>query len=181
MIEGDGSPDRVLARGVLPVKPAWRADSLAVAYVDARGRGSSFDLTTDSTRAFDTSRCGGTADGVFYSRNSRALAVYTARGVAVVRRWSRPPRCRTLAPSLSRIGGGWLASGQLVNGRLFGRLHVSGVDVGPEGSTAALAVPRRAGVLAIGIVSDPHAGRTAQPRWLAELKARPTGISISWR
>jgi len=181
MIEGDGSPDRLLARGVFPVRPTWRADSLAVAYVDARGRAASFDLRTGSTRIFDTRRCGGTAQSVVYSRTALALAVYSARGVAVVQRWSRPPRCRMFGPSRSRLGGGWLASGQLVNGMLLGRLRVSGVAVGPEGSTVAVAVPRRAGGLAIGIVREPRAARTAPPRWLAELKARATGVSISWR
>jgi hypothetical protein len=181
MIEGDGSPDRLLARGVLPVRPTWRADSLAVAYVNARRRAASFDLRTGSTRTFDTNRCGGTAHGVFYSRTAPALAVYSARGVAVVQRWSRPPQCRPLAASLSRIGGGWLASGQLVNGRMFGRLRVSAVAVGPEGSTLAVAVPQQAGGLAIGIVREPRTAPTAQTRWLAALKARATGVSISWR
>src|SRR3989441_6441364 len=45
LIEGDGSPDRLLVRRVRPVKPSWRADSLAVAYVDARGRAAVFDLS----------------------------------------------------------------------------------------------------------------------------------------
>jgi len=181
MIEGDGSPDRLLARGVLPVRPSWRADSLAVAYVDASGRAASFDLRTGSTRSFDTRRCGGTARGVSYSRTAPALTVYSARGVAGVQRWSRPPRCRTLAPSRSRVGGGRLASGQLAYDGLLGRLRVSGVAVSPEGSILAVAVPRRGGGLAIGIVREPRAGRTARPRWLAELKAPATGVSISWR
>src|SRR5947207_12905613 len=54
MIEGDGSPDRLLAHGVRPVRPSWRGDSLAVAYVDGKGRAASFDLRTGSTRTFDT-------------------------------------------------------------------------------------------------------------------------------
>src|SRR3989440_2751551 len=63
LIEGDGSPDRLLVRRVRPVKPSWRADSLAVAYVDARGRAAVFDLSTGLRRTFDTRSCGGAAGG----------------------------------------------------------------------------------------------------------------------
>jgi hypothetical protein len=180
MIEGDGSPDRLLVRGVRPVRPSWRADSLAVAYVDGRGRAASFDLRTGSARSFDTLRCGGRAREVVYARTAPALAVYSARGVAVVERWSRSPRCRPVAPSASRVAGGWLAGGQLVTGGLFGRMRVSGFMVGPGGSSVAVAV-RRAGGLAIGIVREPRTGGTPQPSWLARLRARPAGVSISWR
>src|SRR5947199_8336024 len=54
LIEGDGSPDRLLVRRVRPVKPSWRADSLAVAYVDARGRAAVFQLSSGSRRTYDT-------------------------------------------------------------------------------------------------------------------------------
>jgi hypothetical protein len=181
MIEGDGSPDRLLARGVRPFRPSWRADSLAVAYVDGSGRAASFDLRTGSTRIFDTRRCGGPARGVVYARTAPALAVYAARGVAVVERWSRPPRCRPLGPSASRLAGGWLAGRQLVTGGLFGRMRVGGLAVAPGGSSVAVAVPRGAGGVAIGIVREPRIGRAPQPSWLVRLGAPATGVSISWR
>jgi hypothetical protein len=181
MIEGDGSPDRLLARGVRPVRPSWRADSLAVAYVDGRGRAASFDLRTASTRSFDTRRCGGRAREVVYARTAPALAVYSARGVAVVERWSRPPRCRPVGASASGIAAGWLGGGQLITDGLFGRMRVTGFAVGPGGSSVAVAVPRRAGGLAIGIIREPRAGGTPQPTWLVRLRARPTAVSISWR
>jgi hypothetical protein len=181
MIEGDGSPDRLLAHGVRPVRPSWRGDSLAVAYVDGRGRAASFDLRTGSTRSFDTRRCGGGAREVVYARTAPVLAVYSARGVAVVERWSRPAHCTPVGRSASRVAGGWLASGQLVTGGLFGRMRVSGFAVGPAGSSVAVAVPRRAGGLAIGIVREPQTAGTPQASWLVRLRARPTGVSISWR
>src|SRR2546429_9592971 len=37
LIEGDGSPDRLLVRRARPVRPSWRAASLPVAYADAPG------------------------------------------------------------------------------------------------------------------------------------------------
>jgi hypothetical protein len=181
MIEGDGSPDRLLARGVRPVRPSWRADSLAIAYVDGRGRAASFDLRTGSTRSFDTRRCGRRAREVVYARTAPALAVYSGRGVAVVERWSRPPRCRPVGPSASRVAAGWLRGGQLITDGLFGRMRVTGFAVGPGGSSVVVAVPRRAGGLAIGIVREPRTGGTPQPSWLVRLRARPTGVSISWR
>lgn len=179
MIEGDGSPDRLLARGVLPVRPSWRADSLAVAYVDRRGRAASFDLGTGSTRAFDTRRCGGRAREVAYAPTEPALAVYSAHGVAVVQRWNRPPRCRPLGPSPSRIPG-WLAGRKLVTGGLLGPTRVKGLAVGPGGLSIAVAVPR-AGGLAIAIVPEPQTGRPPRPAWLVRLRAPATGVSISWR
>lgn len=181
MIEGDGAPDRLLARGVRPVRPSWRADSLAVAYVDGRGRAASFDLRTDTTRTFDTRRCGGGASQVVYARTAPALAVYSERGVAVVERWSRPARCTPVGRTANRVAGGWLAGGQLVTGGLFGRMPVRGFTVGPAGSSVAVAVPRRAGGLVIGIVREPQTAGTPQPSWLVRLRARPTGVSISWR
>ena len=181
MIEGDGSPDRLLARGVRSVRPSWRADSLAIAYVDGRGRAASFDLRTSTARTFDTRRCGGGARAVVYARTAPALAVYSARGVAVVERWSRPARCRPVGPSGSWVAGGWLAGGQLVTGGLFGRMRISGFAVSPVGSSVAVAVPRRAGGVAIGIVREPQAAVTPRPNWLVRLRARPTGVSISWR
>jgi hypothetical protein len=179
MIEGDGSPDRLLARGVLPVSPSWRADSLAIAYVDRRGRAASFDLGTGSTRAFDTRRCGGRAREVVYAPTEPALAVYSAHGVAVVQRWNRPPRCRPLGPSASRIPG-WPAGRKLVTGGLLGPTRVKGLAVDPGGSSIAVAVPR-AGGLAIAIVPEPQTGRPPRPTWLVRLRAPATGVSISWR
>src|SRR5437764_7230605 len=61
MIEGDGSPDRLVVRGVRPARPSWRPDALAVAYVDARGRAAVYDLGTGTRRTFDTRDCGGVA------------------------------------------------------------------------------------------------------------------------
>src|SRR2546421_9938063 len=57
MIEGDGSPDRLLVRGVGSAKPSWRPDSLVVAYVDAEGRAAVYDLGTGGLRTVDTHQC----------------------------------------------------------------------------------------------------------------------------
>jgi len=56
VIEGDGDHDRLLAGHVSPVAPSWRADSLAVAYVDGQGRPAVFDLAHLRTTVAHTVR-----------------------------------------------------------------------------------------------------------------------------
>jgi hypothetical protein len=68
MIEGDGDHDRLLAGHVSPVAPAWRADSLGVAYVDAHGRVAVNDLAAGRTTASALPRgCGGTVVQVAFA------------------------------------------------------------------------------------------------------------------
>jgi hypothetical protein len=178
MIEGDGSPDRLLAAAVRPAKPSWRRDSLAVAYVDRKGRPAVFDLGTDSIRTFDTRSCGGGARQVVYDRTAPALAVVSPRGVAVVRRWDRPPACMPTRPSRPPNVVGWLAGGRLVDSAAVGGA-VTSLAVGPSGSAIAVAVPRPGG-LQLGLVRE-DAARPIRPTWLVRLRARPTAVSISWR
>jgi hypothetical protein len=203
LIEGDGSPDRLLVRRVRPVRPSWRADSLAVAYVDARGRAAVFDLSTGLRRTFDTRRCGGAARDVAYDRRAPALAVVSAHGIAVVRRWNSPASCATLDVSTTAFAAGWLQGGQVVlavkralgsslerlsgtnlneAGAAFGHQSLRGLAAGPTGSSVAVALRRSPGVVDIGIVSSPELGaRLKLNRPL--LRVRPTAgaVSISWR
>jgi hypothetical protein len=203
LIEGDGSPDRLLVAGVRPVRPSWRADSLAVAYVDARGRAAVFDLSTDSVRTFDTRRCGGAARDVAYDRRAPALAVVSAHGIALVRRWNRPPSCATLEISASPFAAGWLQGGQVLlavnrgqssslerlsgtdltgDGAAFGRQVVSGVAPAPTGSSVAVALRRSAAVVDIGIVSSPEPGaKLALNRPLLRIRTAARVVAISWR
>src|SRR5436190_256555 len=203
LIEGDGAPDRLLVGSVRSAKPSWRADSLAVAYVDARGRAGVFDLGTDSTRTFDTRRCGGLAGAVAYDRRGAALAVVSAHGIAVVRRWNRPPSCATLDISATPFAVGWLRRGQLllgVNRRLgislerlsgtsmneagaaFGPGAVRGLALAPTGSSAMVAVRRSARAADVGIVPSPATGtRLKLTRPLLRIGDRGRVVSISWR
>ncbi len=203
LIEGDGSPDRLLVRRVRPVKPSWRADSLAVAYVDARGRAAVFDLSAGRRRTFDTRRCGGAARDVAYDRHAPALAVVSAHGISVVRRWNRPASCATLDVSASPLAAGWLQGEQLVLAvnrglgssleRLSGtNLNEAGAAVGHQGlrglaaapvdSSVAVAVRRSAGVVDIGIVSSPEPGARLKLNrpWL-RIRTAARAVSITWR
>ena len=51
MIEGNGERDRLLAVHVAAVTPSWRSDSLAIAFVDGRGRTTVDDLARGTIRA----------------------------------------------------------------------------------------------------------------------------------
>ena len=203
LIEGDGSPDRLLVRRVRPVRPSWRADSLAVAYVDRRGRAGVFDLGSGRPRTFDTRRCGGAARAVAYDRRAPALAVVSAHGIAIVRRWNRPASCATLDLSASPFAAGWVRGGQVVlavnrglggslqrlsaanlneAGAAFARERLRGLATAPAGSSVAVAVRRSAATVDIGIVSSPELGaklRLSRP-WLRIRTAAPA-VSISWR
>jgi len=203
LIEGDGSPDRLLVRRVRPVKPSWRADSLSVAYVDTRGRAAVFDLSTGLRRTFDTRRCGGAARDVAYDRRAPALAVVSAHGVAVVRRWNRPATCATLDVSATPFAAGWLQGGQVVlavkralgstlerlsgtnlneAGAAFGHQGLRGLAAAPTGSSVAVAIRRSAGVVDIGIVSSPEPGARLKLNLpLLRIRTAATAVSISWR
>jgi hypothetical protein len=203
LIEGDGSPDRVIVRRVRPVRPSWRADSLAVAYVDLRGRAAVFDLGSGRRRIFDTRRCGGAARDVAYDRRAPALAVVSAHGIAIVRRWNRPASCATLDVSASPFAAGWVQAGQVVlavnrglgsslqrlsgaslneAGAAFGSETLRGLATGPAGSSVAVALRRSAAVIDIGIVSSPKLGaklRLSRP--LLRIRTAAPAVSISWR
>jgi hypothetical protein len=203
LIEGDGSPDRLLVRRVRPVRPSWRADSLAVAYVDARGRAAVFYLSTGLRRTFDTRRCGGAASGVAYDRRAPALAVVSVHGIAVVRRWNRPASCATLDVSASPFAAGWLRGGQVLlavnrvlggslerlsggnlneEGAASGRQVLRGLAAAPTGSSIAVAVRRSGGVIDIGIVSSPKPrARLRLNRPLLRIGTAAGAVSISWR
>jgi hypothetical protein len=203
LIEGDGSPDRRLVEGVKPVKPAWRSDSLAVAYVDPSGLGAVFDLGSGEGRTFDTRRCGGPAQGVVYSWQAPALAVVSDHGVAVVRRWNRPPSCARFDASASLVAAGWLPSGQVViavnrkvgaslqrlagpnlneTAAAFGRQPLSGLAARPKESSVAVAVRRSSNVAEIGLVSSPARGASLRlNRPLLRIHAAAGPVSISWR
>jgi len=110
---------------------------------------------------------------VAYDRRAPVLAVVSAHGIAVVRRWNRPASCATLDVSASPLAAGWLQSGQVVlavnrplggslerlsgtnlneAGAAFGRQRLRGLAAAPKGSSVAVALRRSAGVVDIGLV-----------------------------
>ncbi len=109
MIEGDGSPDRLVVRGVSPAKPSWRPDSLAVAFVDAGGQAAVYDLGSGRLRTFDTRGCGGVTRAVAYAPRGRRLAIAGRSGLALVERWDVRPGCVGLGAAETINAVGWLS------------------------------------------------------------------------
>lgn len=66
-IEADGDHDRLVDAAVRPVRPSWRADSLALAYVAGGGRAVVYDLVHLSRRVVGTDRCQGAIDAVSFA------------------------------------------------------------------------------------------------------------------
>jgi hypothetical protein len=86
VVAGDGTGDRVLARGVQPVRPAWRPATFhVVAYVAADGRVTLADAVSGrrlwARRAGDVRRLRWSDDGeLLLVQSTRALRVYGASG-----------------------------------------------------------------------------------------------------
>jgi hypothetical protein len=210
LIEGDGSPDRLLVRRISAAKPSWRPDALAVAYVDARGRAAVYDLATSTTRTFDTRRCGGRAQAVAYAPRGQRLAVAAASGVALVERWDRAAGCVDFEHGIGINGLAWRSAAAVVTsekrlrgigskgalrgyraaagtldrtGAAFTRKVLRAVAVPAEGGPLAVAFEPAAGAVELAIVSrtGPASRVLHVQQPLVRLRARASAVSISWR
>jgi hypothetical protein len=81
VIWGNGTNDALIDRSVRAVRPSWRADSLAFAYVGGGGRAIIYDLAHQS-RSFVLVR--GPATGVAFAPTGDSLAVEQPGGVWVL-------------------------------------------------------------------------------------------------
>jgi hypothetical protein len=183
LIEGDGDHDRLLAAHVLPVKPSWRADALAVGYVDAAGRAASYEATNGFSRTFDTRACTGRVRAVAYAPRERALAVGGRGGVAIVRRWDRRGACDR-ADASAGTSLAWARTGIVSKNALAraGSPPVVGVTTRPDGSSLALVVRLSPALLQVELAGLPTGTRAvAIIRPLVRLRAAPARVSISWR
>ena len=84
VIWGTGTHDTVIDRSVRAVRPSWRRDSLALAYVGAGGKAIVYDLA-HQTRSVAHSRARGAVEGVAFAPGN-LLAVATDSEVGVLRR-----------------------------------------------------------------------------------------------
>ena len=75
VVSGDGAPDRLLARKVAPVAPAWKPGEHVLAYVDARGGLNIVNVDTSAgrlrTHGFESARA------LVWSPDGRRLLVVT--------------------------------------------------------------------------------------------------------
>ena len=122
MIEGDGDHDRLIDPSVRPVRPSWRADGLALAYVGAGGHPVVYDLAHRS-RSVASFAEGATA--VSYAPDGASLAIMSRHRLWVAARAQRPLLVATEKGALSSIAWTRWALAAAVNrpgGRGFVRL-----------------------------------------------------------
>ena len=86
VVAGDGSPDAVIAEGVVPVAPAWRGESHVLAYADREGRVHVVDA--DTRDALGVTPRGRPVLQLAFDPNGR-LIVATAKEILVYRRTLR--------------------------------------------------------------------------------------------
>jgi hypothetical protein len=211
MIEGDGSPDRLLVASVTAAKPSWRPDALAVAYVDARGRAAVYDFGTGTTRTFDTRRCGGRAQAVAYAPRGGRLAVAGISGVAMVERWDQPPACVAFKRVIGINGLTWesgdtiftsdnplhgigaqsavrgyrvVSTGVLDGaGGAFTSKILRAVASSPDGGALVVAFQSAPGIVELAVVRrvGPAARGLRVQTPLLRLRVPGSPVSISWR
>ena len=118
LIEGDGDHDRLVDVAVGPVKPTWRRDSAALAYIGAGGRPVVYDLGHDSRRVVGLGICRGLGPvrTVAFAPHGSRLAFASQQAVWVARVGART-RCQAAVGKYVTTGVGWLANGDLVSAR----------------------------------------------------------------
>jgi hypothetical protein len=104
VIWGTGTHDTLIDRTVRAVRPSWRADSLAVAYVGVGGRAVVYDLGHASHKVVPTAARDVTS--IAFAPQGSELAVAAGRRIRLIGMW------RTILPS-GRAGFGWLGPDEL--------------------------------------------------------------------
>jgi hypothetical protein len=85
VIYGNGIYDTTIDRSVRAVRPSWRADSLAFAYVGGGGRAVVYDLGHENRRVVAVTP---PVTGVAFAPSGEALALQGTRGVSLVQQSS---------------------------------------------------------------------------------------------
>ena len=113
LIEGDGDHDRLVDPSVSRVTPAWRADSLALAYVGVGGRGVVYDIGHEVRRVVGTHHCGRVSK-VAFAPSGSALALLTTRRVVLAHGNGGSARCIG-DQGMSRLSDvAWISRSELV-------------------------------------------------------------------
>ena len=94
LIEGDGDHDVMVDGAVAPVRPSWRADTEALAYISAGGRVVVRNLVHDRATVLPRDCLGGAATHVAWSPLGATLAATGPGGVAIL----SPTRSRCAFP-----------------------------------------------------------------------------------
>jgi hypothetical protein len=189
MIEGDGDHDRLIDRAVRAVRPSWRADGVALAYVGAGGHAVVYDLAHRSRTVASTAN---DATGVVYAPDGASLAIMSRHRLWVAARAQRPLLVATERGTLSSIAWTRWALAAAVNragGRGFvrliprhGALVMQGLGVGSP--VLALAGSGDSVTVAVGGPRPRLRVLTSAPRGIPSsehvLLGLPAGSSVSY-
>jgi hypothetical protein len=161
-VEGNGARNRLIDASVRPVRPAWRGDSLALAYVAAGGHTVVYDFV-HASRAVVASRG---ATFLAFAPSGDRLAVATDHRLVV----TTPSRAseKTVFPHVVIAGLGWL-NGEVVLALNSARPSVSVFRISATGvpmRTGGTAAPGRIEAL------DASGGR------ITFAVAGPTGLRV---
>jgi hypothetical protein len=191
MIEGDGDHDRAIDPSVRPVRPSWRADGLALAYVGAGGHAVVYDL---AHRSRTVTRVAEAATAVSYALDGSALAIVSRHRLWVAARAQPPLLVATEKGTLSSIAWTRWSLAAAVNradGRGFvrliprhGTLVVHGLGVGSPilalaGSGDAVTVAVGGARPALRILTSAPSGSGA-PSSEHVLLGLPAGARVSY-
>jgi hypothetical protein len=178
LIEGDGDHDRLLDAEVRPVRPSWRADSLALAYVGAGGRAVVYDLGHERRAVVrDPAR----ATAVAYAPAGSRLAV--ASRTALIVDGARSAGAVPSVAGLAWTGAGLAVAVRPAEGAAYVRMP-DGARVPVPGSAVALAAAGDRVVVAVRgsrrelrlLASSPPG--TAPPRLDRRLLVVPAAGSV---
>jgi hypothetical protein len=187
MIEGDGDHDRLIDPSVRAVRPSWRADALALAYVGAGGHAVVYDLAHRSRTVT------GAADGVdvvAFAPKGKALAIASRHRVWVALGPRRPLLVSnegggavtgiawsawSLAVGVDPVDGGAFVRfvGRDGARRLTRGLGTGGPVLAVAGSGGAVAVAVGGGRPKLRILTLTRRGTLSSERVLAGLPAGP--------
>ena len=164
-IEADGDHDRLLDGAVRPVRPSWRADSLAVAYVAGGGRAVVYDLAHRSRRVVGTDLCPGPISALSFAARGGRLGLAGTHAVYVDPGDGGAAHC---VPVPAGVRGLAWSGGLLVHGA--GPRSLQSLAFAPDGS------PDGYGTVGVaGIVRSLAAGRDGR---LAVALAARGGVDV---
>jgi hypothetical protein len=202
-IWGNGTNDQVIGPAAR-VKPAWRWDSLAVAYTAPGGSVMLSTVSAAPRRINRSSACGGgRITELAFAPHSPTLAETTDRSRLILVDTRHPHRVSCISTDAPPTGVHWISATNLVYGRPAGaeltrialrhnRVVASGtttmpgvvlgITTAPRGHTIAVAIRGETKLLLL-LVEPPELGETAPARPRERLRLPiPAGriVRISW-
>jgi hypothetical protein len=130
MIEGDGDHDRLIDTAVRPIRPSWRADSLALAYVGRGRRPIVYDLGQQSHQVIAVRDA---ATAVAFAPSGDRLAISSAERVWLASAGAHPRLVATANGKVAAIA--WTTHALAIGITRRGADGSSLIEFVPEGAT----------------------------------------------